>query len=211
MIDEPLRKGEATQARILDAAYSLFMEQGYHGTSMRQIVERAGVTTGGVYNHFASKEEIWVAVFLERHPYRAILPLLRELDGGTLEEYVHSAAQRLVGELNKQQDLLHIMFIELVEFNGAHIPQLFERIAPELRPLVDLLDAHVGELRPIAPPLLARTFLGFFFSYYITEAMMPPAVRALMGDGALDAFVDIYLHGVVAGGEGRGAKDLFTT
>ena len=64
MVDEPLRKGEATQARILDAAYSLFMEQGYHGTSMRQIVERAGVTTGGVYNHFASKEEIWVAVFL---------------------------------------------------------------------------------------------------------------------------------------------------
>ncbi|MBE2237617.1 MAG: TetR/AcrR family transcriptional regulator [Caldilineaceae bacterium] len=206
MVDEPLRKGEATQARILDAAYSLFMEQGYHGTSMRQIVERAGITTGGVYNHFASKEEIWIAVLLQRHPYRDILPVLSELNSATLEEYVRNAAQRLVGELNKQQDLLHITLIELVEFNGVHILQLYERIAPELRPLAALLNKYGGELRPISPPLLARTFLGFFFSYYITEAMMPAQVRALMGADALDAFVDIYLHGVLAGGEGRGAS-----
>jgi len=63
MVNEPLRKGEATQARILDTAHALFMEQGYHGTSMRQIAERARITLGGIYNHFASKEAIWEAVF----------------------------------------------------------------------------------------------------------------------------------------------------
>lgn len=195
---EPLRKGEATQSRILDAAYGLFMEQGYHGTSMRQIVERAGITMGGVYNHFESKEAIWVAVFFERHPYRAVLPVLQMADGDDAAAYIRDAAQRLVSELSQHKDLLHIMFIELVEFNGAHIPALYARILPEMAPLLDVVHAHTSELRAVPPPVLARSFLGLFFSYYITEAMMPPQVRAIMDDDALAHFIDIYLHGVLA-------------
>lgn len=198
MAEETLRKGELTQARILDAAYALFMEQGYHGTSMRQIVERAGITMGGVYNHFASKEEIWEAVFFERHPYHSILPILVEAQGESASDYVRDAARLLVRELTRQQDLMHIMFIELVEFNGAHIAQLYERIAPEAQQLAGGLQDKMEQIRPIPLPLLARTFLGFFFSYYLTEALMPPALRTLMGEGAFDAFVDIYLHGILA-------------
>lgn len=198
MHEEPLRKGEQTQSRILDAAYALFMEQGYHGTSMRQIVERAGITMGGVYNHFASKEEIWVAVLFDRHPYRAVVSMLRAAEGDTAEAFVHNAAQRLVGELSLRKDLLHIMFIELVEFNGAHISALYARIAPELEPLLDVVRSRADGLRPLPLPLLARSFLGFFFSYYVTDVLMPPTVRAMMGGDALDAFLDIYLRGVLA-------------
>ena len=205
MIDEPLRKGELTQARILDAAYTLFMEQGYHGTSMRQIVERAGITMGGVYNHFASKEEIWKAVFFERHPYRTILPVLREADGATVGDYVRDAARRLVGELNKQQDLLHLMFIELVEFNGVAYPAALRNASlHSFRSWLTVLRDKVGSLRAIPLPLLARSFLGYFFSFYITEALMPPAVRTLMGDDSFDDFVDIYLHGILAAPENGG-------
>ncbi len=206
MHDETLRKGEATQARILDAAYALFMEQGYHGTSMRQIVAHAGITTGGLYNHFASKEEIWEAVFLDRHPYRTIAPMLLAAQGEDAGEYIRNAAQRLIGELSQHKDLLHIMFIELVEFNGAHIPALYARIVPEVAPLLDVVHARSSELRSVPFPVLMRSFLGFFFSYYISEAMLPPAARALMGDGALDAFIDIYLHGVLAEGGARGEE-----
>jgi AcrR family transcriptional regulator len=204
MNEESPRKGEQTQARILDAAYALFMAQGYHGTSMRQIAERAGLTLGGVYTHFASKEEIWKAVLFDRHPYHAILPALRATEGDTAEAFLRNAAQRLVGELSKHKDLLHIMFIELVEFNGAHVPALYERMMPEVTPLLDVVRVNEGVLREISPPLLARSFLGFFFAYYITEAMMPPTLRAMMGDDALDAFIDIYLHGVLADGGARG-------
>lgn len=200
MNNEPLRKGEQTQARILDAAYDLFMMQGYHGTSMRQIAERAGLTLGGVYTHFAGKEDIWKAVLFDRHPYHAILPALRATEGDTTEAFLRNAAQRLIGELSKHKDLLHIMFIELVEFNGVHVPALYECIVPEAVRLFDVVQANASALRDISPPLLARSFLGFFFAYYITETMMPPTVRAMMGDDALDAFIDIYLHGVVEEG-----------
>ncbi len=211
MNNEPQRKGELTQARILDAAYALFMAQGYHGTSMRQIAERAGLTLGGVYTHFAGKEEIWVAVLFDRHPYRTVVPMLCAAQGDTTEAFVRDAARRMVTELNRRQDLMHIMFIELVEFNGAHIPALYAHIAPEVEPLLDEIYARAVGLRAIPLPVLARSFLGFFFSYYVTELLMPPAVRAMMGSDTLDAFIDIYLHGVLAAerasGEGRQGDD----
>ncbi|WP_298981426.1 TetR/AcrR family transcriptional regulator [Caldilinea sp.] len=198
MHEELTRKGEQTQSRIMEAAYVLFMSQGYHGTSMRQIAQRAGLTLGGVYAHFASKEEIWKAVLFERHPYHTILPVLRATEGKTVETLLRNAARRLVGELEKRSDLLHLMFIEIVEFNGMHLPALYEQIAPELTPLFDVIQAGEGRLRAIPPLLLVRSFLGFFFSYYITEAMMPPSLRSLMGEDALEVFIDIYLHGVMA-------------
>ena len=52
MDEETLSKGERTRQSILQAAYELFLEQGYAATSMRQIAERAGLALGGIYNHF---------------------------------------------------------------------------------------------------------------------------------------------------------------
>lgn len=201
MNEELPRKGKVTQARILDAAYALFMAQGYHGTSMRQIAERAGLTMGGVYTHFVSKEDIWIGVLFDRHPYRAIVPVLRNIQSTTAEEYVRVAAHQLVGELNKHKDLLHIMFIELVEFNAAHVPALYEQIAPEVQTLLSIIEVDDTKLRSISLPVLVRSFLGFFFSYYVTEVMMPPSLHNMMGGNALDEFIDIYLHGVLAKGE----------
>ena len=48
--------------RVLDAAAELFVRQGYAGTTLRQIAAAAGIKAGSVYHHFASKEELFVAV-----------------------------------------------------------------------------------------------------------------------------------------------------
>ena len=49
--------------RILDAAVALFAEQGYDATSVTQVIERAGLTKGGFYHHFASKDELLYEVY----------------------------------------------------------------------------------------------------------------------------------------------------
>lgn len=49
--------------RVLDAAVDLFAEQGYDGTSVSQVLARAGVAKGGFYHHFASKEELLYEVY----------------------------------------------------------------------------------------------------------------------------------------------------
>jgi AcrR family transcriptional regulator len=49
---------EQTRAEILNAAASLFRNQGYAATTLRQIADVAGIKAGSIYYHFASKDEI---------------------------------------------------------------------------------------------------------------------------------------------------------
>ena len=51
-----------TRDRILTAAYACFLEKGYEQTSVRMILEKAGVTTGSFYHFFPSKEALFEAV-----------------------------------------------------------------------------------------------------------------------------------------------------
>ena len=47
-----------TRERILTVANELFTEQGYEGTSLREIADRLGITKAALYYHFRSKDEI---------------------------------------------------------------------------------------------------------------------------------------------------------
>jgi AcrR family transcriptional regulator len=48
---------------VLDVATELFAEQGYDATSVAQVIERAGLTKGGFYHHFASKDALLYEVY----------------------------------------------------------------------------------------------------------------------------------------------------
>lgn len=51
-------RGEATRQRILDVAATHFLERGFAGTSLNDVIKEAGLTKGGFYFHFASKAEL---------------------------------------------------------------------------------------------------------------------------------------------------------
>ena len=51
---------EATRARLLEAGFTLIREKGLAATRVDDICEAAGVTKGGFFHHFASKDE-WAA------------------------------------------------------------------------------------------------------------------------------------------------------
>jgi TetR/AcrR family transcriptional regulator, transcriptional repressor for nem operon len=52
-------KGSETRERILQAAASRFRRQGYVETSVNQVMRDAGLTHGGFYAHFPSKEDLF--------------------------------------------------------------------------------------------------------------------------------------------------------
>ena len=58
-------KGSQTRRRIVEQALQLFSVKGYYNTSISDIQEATGLTKGGLYGHFASKEDIWYAVYDE--------------------------------------------------------------------------------------------------------------------------------------------------
>ncbi|MBI9100036.1 MAG: TetR/AcrR family transcriptional regulator [Spirochaetaceae bacterium] len=58
-----MAKNEPKQIRInqiIEAAIQEFVEKGYHGASLRSIANRAGLSKGGIYHHFSSKDEILI-------------------------------------------------------------------------------------------------------------------------------------------------------
>lgn len=57
-------RAAAHRERILSAAGTLFREHGYDGISVADIMKRAGLTHGGFYGHFASKEELAAEITL---------------------------------------------------------------------------------------------------------------------------------------------------
>jgi AcrR family transcriptional regulator len=57
----------STRDRILDAALDLFIDQGFDGTSLREIAERLGITKAALYYHFESKDDILMALHMRLH------------------------------------------------------------------------------------------------------------------------------------------------
>ena len=53
---------EATIRKLLDAATEALIEVGYAGASVQEVCARAEVSSGGLFRHFASREELMVAV-----------------------------------------------------------------------------------------------------------------------------------------------------
>ncbi len=197
MTETSLSKGERTRQAVLEAAYELFLEQGYAATSMRQIAERAGLALGGIYNHFPSKEAIFSEIILDRHPYKQILPILARTQAEDVEGFVRAAARTLVNELGKRPDFIKLMFIEIVEFNGKNMPRMIGEVLPQVLPLIDKFNKNKRVLRKMSPFVFFRAFLGLFFSYYMTELLLANAPAALMQGNALEDFVEIFLHGVM--------------
>jgi AcrR family transcriptional regulator len=75
-LEEPVSEAGAgptedmsTRERILDIALELFADQGYERTSLRQIAERLGFSKAAIYYHFASKEDILMALHLRLHDF----------------------------------------------------------------------------------------------------------------------------------------------
>ncbi len=83
----------STRERILDEALDLFIEKGFDRTSLREIAERLGVTKAALYYHFASKDDILMALHMRLHEIgkNALMrmtgePVSLELWGSLLDE-----------------------------------------------------------------------------------------------------------------------------
>jgi AcrR family transcriptional regulator len=124
--EESQTKGERSRQAVMEAAYELFLEQGFAASSMRQVAERAGLALGGIYNHFPGKEAIFAELIIERHPFRQVLPALLDT-GDDLEQFVRSAQTRSASWQAPGFHQAHVH--RIVEFNGQYAA-ILEQVLP---------------------------------------------------------------------------------
>jgi AcrR family transcriptional regulator len=154
-------RAEETRRRIVQAARELVVEHGYAGVSTSEIQRRAGVSRGGLYHHFASRQELMAAVieaveldFTQRlgavvAAARSPLAELRVGSQWYLDECVRSREIQRIGLYEGRQALGWAQWRESVAPYG-------------LAMLVVALDAAMdaGEIVRVDSTALAHTLLA---------------------------------------------------
>lgn len=145
-----------TPARLLDAAVDLFARHGFHGTSIRDITERAGANVAAGHYHYGSKEGLYLEMLraqfaevrselerrgisrpasaLQRAPRRELIALLEARIATMLELSLAPPpapyGQLLLREMCDPTDAMPIIVAEFIEPQTREMEQLVGRLIP---------------------------------------------------------------------------------
>jgi AcrR family transcriptional regulator len=187
-----------TRQRILAAALTLFLKQGYHGTSMRQIARQVDITPAAIYNHFPAKEALFIELLSKHIPHRALVNALSSAQGGTSEELLRDALRRMQSAMADQADNIRLVLIELLEFQGSHVPSLADELLPGALHFVRKLQDTEGGIRPYPPRVIVRAVGGLFLSHAIWTGFFSQVAGLQERPGDFQALCDLLLHGLLA-------------
>jgi len=197
--DSPARATPArARAEIIAVSHRLFLLQGFHGTTMRQIAKNAGVALGSLYNHFADKDDLFSAVFEAYNPYPTLLLALENSRGTSTEELARTAARRMVNVLSARPDLVKLVFIDVVEFQGEHLRAAYPAVAAGMHDFARRLRNEPGTLQPLSEDALLRAFFGLFFTFTIHEMLLGAPTDSESQSAVLQELIEIYLNGILA-------------
>jgi AcrR family transcriptional regulator len=153
-------KQAQTRANLIDAASRVFAQRGYSAATVEEIAERAGYSHGAVYSNFASKEELFLAVF-ERYMELRVEEVAKasEIEGSFVERARAAADQwmRRFGE-DRETFLLHLEFMIHAARNPELSAQLGERMAAlrvDIQRRIAERAAEQGASLPLSPAQLA--------------------------------------------------------
>ena len=116
-------QSQETANRILNQAMRIFLEKGYHGTSIDDITQAAGLTKGALYWHFKSKEDL-------------LKKLIRKYEKGFLDNLIHAVTEAKGRASDK--------FEKYVRFNSAFAYYNRELCVSFTTLAAELVGAHHG-------------------------------------------------------------------
>src|SRR5438876_3137228 len=120
---------------IEDAARELFIKQGFHATSMRDISKRAEVSLGNLYNYYQTKDSIFESI-IDRY-LKVIDEQLKSIFS-EIDEPLEPASLRKLGEsvgrlVDEHSDFWLLMYIDVLEFQNTHFRKMFDGITDRFR------------------------------------------------------------------------------
>ncbi len=140
-------RSDNRRKHVLEAAAGLFVEKGYHATSMRDIAKYTGMLPGSLYYHFPSKEALLTAVF-EEGVQRISNQVDKALDSTGADPWV-----RLQSACEAHLQML---------LGGSSFAQVVVRVLPNDAPeaessLVEMRDSYEARFRDLVAKLPLKT------------------------------------------------------
>lgn len=169
-------KSERSQRQILDAALALFAHQGYRATSVRDIADRAGLSTGNVYHHFSDKEtifrtlldEYWKAIDSPDYPFN------RALASGQFPDNLEALGYATRDSIKQYREYIALIYVDVIEFDGSHIRKFYSEMATRFQKFIDSHGGPElkGRLRPgVSPVSAVMVATRFFLNYFTVELL----------------------------------------
>ena len=195
---------EKKKSRIEEAARQLFISQGFHATSMRNIAARAGTSLGNVYNYYRTKEEILESIIGRYQTVidsrlRAIFDEIEEpLDPDSLVRF----GRQIKEMVNAHHDFWLLMYIDVLEFENRHFRKMFEGLVHNLRRRFSTQFAELkkqGRVHPDVDPAVGFTAVYMqFFNYFLVEKLFGGNRHfGLSDERVIKQLTDIYCRGLL--------------
>lgn len=191
-----LTRAEMTMTNIQNEAFRLFSTQGYAATSMRQIASAADISLGSIYNHFGSKEDIFVEIIRANHPFLTLMPMLSEVDGKDLRTFVGAVIKKIVDLTEKNPAFINLFMIEITEFKGEHAKSFVFRLAPEFQKFATRLRSFPNVTDQISDLMLVRLFISIAFGFILSELILKNVTLQEITEHSMEALVSVILDGI---------------
>jgi AcrR family transcriptional regulator len=194
-------RSEQSRRQVLDAALRLFSHQGYRATTVREIADEAGASTGNVYHHFPDKEAIFRTLLDE---FRLITeskryPYTRALSAGRFPENLEQLALAARDSVKEFRSYIALIYVDVIEFDGTHIRQFYADMGQRWASLLEMDDVR-ARLRPGVSPVSALLMTSrFFFNYFSLEILFN--VPEPFGKNSMEVvkeIADILRSGMIA-------------
>ncbi len=202
--------GEDRRQQIIDVALKLFAQQGFKGTTTRQIAQRAGVNEALIFRHFPHKEALYWAVIADKcRGTKGREELQRKLEGTKdIREMFTWLAGEVLRRNREDPGRSRLLLYSALENHGLSQRFFRTHIAGYYEVLADYIRARnrEGVFRNLDPALAARGFFGMLFYHFLIQELFggkryhpfdPEKVSATLAD--------IWLEGMLAA-NGRSAR-----
>ena len=170
-------KSERSRRYVLDAALDLFSHRGYGATSVRDVADAAGVSTGNLYHHFPDKEAIFKTLLDEltevvgsrRFPYR------RALAAGHFPDNIEALAFGARESVIEFRQYFALIYVDVIEFGGMHIKDFYGGMSTRFAEF--LAESNAGQkltdrLRSGVSPISAlQLTTRLLFNYFTMEIL----------------------------------------
>jgi AcrR family transcriptional regulator len=196
-------RSERSRTALLDAALSLFSSQGYRATSVRDIADRAGTSTGSVYHHFRDKETLFQTLL--DHFWEVSsgpeFPLIKALEQGAFPDDLPAIGAAAREVILRWRPYVALIYVDVVEFEGRHIHRFYADMAARYQDfLTRRADLDIpSRIRPGIPPAAAMMMTTRIFTYYFVVEVLfgVPNHYGMDSNEATRLISDILTGGIV--------------
>lgn len=156
-------RSEPTVTSLLAAARTLFLERNYADVTMDQIVARCEVTKGALYYHFASKEELYLAMLHRDLAEKRELFLQAVHAEGTARDRLRHLTELFLRLPREKRELIQLVRRDINVFEGdtrAELVRAYQAALPQQIATILGDGIAAGELAPADTRLLSWDYIA---------------------------------------------------